>query len=427
MNILILNQDWLAAELREMGHFVLSAGLARHLDAVVETPLMHIDRLIEAHMPQQRPDVILVHDNSAPIMFQGLDETRIPTVFYSVDTHHHAALHRYLANVFDYTLIAQKDYAAAFEAAGHHPEWMPLWASRHIDPSAEKRYSAVFVGTLNAKLNPDRVRFFEALKEKAPVHVQSGNFWELFPHAEIVINQTVKGDLNFRVFEAMMSGAALLTEHAPNGLFDLFRDGEHLATYRNIDVEDAAEKIRALLADRRRCRRMGAAGRAEILAHHTARERALRIDQILRDVEKKRPGPMKFFSMMLNFSSLAVNMLKVDSVMAGRTLVAALKAADYGLKEGEQLDEELACSAIIACINYERIIGSGAAETLITQLGERYPHLETLALARIRMLLNRGEQGAAEGLARVFSEADVYATFCKSEKFVGELLSVMNK
>jgi hypothetical protein len=426
VNVLIFNQDWFAAELRQMGHFVVTAGMAQHLDVRFETPLMHVQRIIEEHMPQNHPDVILVHDNSAPIMFQGLDETPIPTVFYSVDAHHHADLHKYLANVFDYTLIAQKDYAPSFEALGNPVEWMPLWASRHIEPSSEKQFQAVFVGTLNANLNPDRVHFFEALKEKAPVHVQCGCFWEIFPYAEIVINQTVKGDLNFRVFEAMMSGATLLTEYAPNGLLELFRDGEHLVTYRKNNVDEAAEKIKSLLTDKVRCRAIGAAGRAEILARHLPIHRAARIEAILKTVKKKR-SRMKFFSMMLNFASLAVKMQKIDTAFATRAFLAALKAADYALKEGEDLNDELACFVAIACVHYEKLVGSGAAETLLMQLGAQYPTLESLALARIRALLNKGKVFEAENIARAISTADVYDTFCRSEQFIGELLAIAGK
>ncbi len=423
MNILILNQDWFAVELREMGHHVVTAGLADHLDIKIDGPLLHIDSVIKNAMPQHSPDVIIVLDNSAPIVFLGLDETEVPTIFYSVDTHHHVELHKYLANLFDYTLIAQKDYLPDFEAIGHHPEWMPLWASRHIEPSNDKRYQAVFVGTLNAKLNPDRVRFFDALKEKAPVHVQTGNFWELFPHAEVVVNQTVKGDLNFRVFEAMMSGAVLLTEASPNGLLELFREGEHLVTYPKNDVDQAAEIIRGLLADPARCRAIGASGRAEILARHTVHQRAQRIDQIVRTVKKKR-SPQKLYSTMLNFASLALKMEGIDTRLAGRTFLAALKAADYAVKEDEPLNEELACFVVLSCINYERVINSGAAEALLEEIGQRHPNLEAIGLARIRILLNSGRRNEAEVLARALSADDVYDTFCRSDLFVESLLSL---
>jgi len=423
MNVLILNQDWFAAELREMGHHVVTAGLATHLQCVVEAPLIHIDTIIKAAMPGHEPDVILVLDNSAPIMFQGLDETLVPTVFYSVDTHHHAAVHKYLANVFDYTLIAQKDYIPAFNLVGHQPEWMPLWASRHIEPSLEKKFQAVFVGTMNAKLNPGRVAFFEALKKKVPVHVQGGNFWEIFPHAEVVVNQTVKGDLNFRVFEAMMSGATLLTEKSANGLLELFEDNKHLVTYTKDNVDEAAEKIHGLLAEREHCRAIGLCGREEILAKHTAWSRSVRIEQILGSVKKKKSSA-KYFSMMLNFASLATRLEVLDTSTASRAFLAALKSAQYALNENEILNDELACFVILACLNYERLIRTGAAETFLFEVAQRNPQMEVLSLACIRELLNKGNLAQAEKLARTISNDDVTGTFQRSETFVTELLTV---
>ncbi len=426
MNILILNQDWFAKELRERGHHVLTVGTAQHLDRKLETPLIHVDRIIEMWMQDNPPDRIVVLDNSAPIMIQGLDETTIPTLFYSVDTHHHADLHKYLCNVFDETLIAQVDYLPIFTAVGHSPRWLPLWASRHIEPSSEKKYGAVFVGTLNPKLNRDRVTFFEALKEKAPIHFQSGNFWEIFPHAEIVINQTVKGDLNFRVFEAMMSGATLLTERAGNGLLDLFRDGEHLVCYTKNDVNEAAAKIHELLGDRERCREIGRRGREEILRFHTAESRINILLDVLSNL-KKKSSSMKHFSAMINFASLAVRMEKLDTGLAGRAFLAALKAADYGLSQNEKLNEDLACFLVISCLKYERLLRSGAGNKLLLDLGERQPDIEVLSLARIRILLNDGDKASAEVLAKQISSDDVYKTFLRSEELVGRLLTLSDE
>src|SRR5690606_12209245 len=180
------------------------------------------------------------HDNSAPIIVDGLEEVEVPTLFYSIDTHHHYDFHRYLAHVFDYTLVAQKDYIPEFERVGGVVEWMPLWAPKHFEPAREKRFGAGFVGTLDEKLNPDRVRVFGELGELVSVLYKQGHYFEIFPYSELVINQTVKGDMNFRIFESMMCGACLLTEEGGNGLTDLFTPGEHLLTYRRNDAADAA-------------------------------------------------------------------------------------------------------------------------------------------------------------------------------------------
>ena len=109
MNILVLNQDWFAAEWREAGHRVITCGIATHLDVVVTMPVLHIDTLLDMVPGGFSPDVVVVMDNSSPLLFTGLEETTVPTIFYSVDTHHHAELHGYLFRMFDAFLVAQKD------------------------------------------------------------------------------------------------------------------------------------------------------------------------------------------------------------------------------------------------------------------------------------------------------------------------------
>ena len=422
MNILMLNQDWFVPEFRAAGHRVVTCGISKHLDIVLEFPLLHIDSVIAEGFAGQRPDVIVVHDNSAPIVVTGLDETPIPTFFYSVDVQHHVDLHRFLALLFDKTFVAQPDYVPQFHQFGQNPEWMPLWAPQYVEPDPDKRYGAVFIGTLDSTLNPGRVRFFNELRQKTSIHCQQGGYIDFFPRAKIVVNQTVKGDLNFRTFEAMMSGACLLTERRGNGLFELFQEGVHLVSYEPGNADDAAAKIEMLLADRARCRKIAACGRAEILAKHTSAHRA---QQVLKAITglKKRHEPMRFFSSMVNFSTLGVRLEKIDPGLAGSAYVHALKAGEEALSRGEPLHEEAACFIVIAVARYEARLNSGAANEFLRRCSQRYPANATIKLAQIRASLNQGDRSEAERLARELTPADPAITFSKSEEFVGELIA----
>jgi hypothetical protein len=197
-------------------------------------------------------------------------------------------------------------------------------------------------------------------------------------------------------------------------------------SYEKNNVDDAAEKIRALLSDRARCRELGQRGREEILARHTESHRAKRIMEILPTIKKKSSN-MKFFSSMTNFASLAVRMEQLDTGIAARSFVAALKAADYALKANETLTEELACFVIISCTKYERLMHTGAADQLLLDLGMRNVNSEVLTLATIRILLNRGDRAGAEKLAKTLPGEDLYQTFCRSENFVSELMAASSR
>ena len=89
-----------------------------------------------------------------------------------------------------------------------------------------------------------------------------------------MLNQCEHGDLNFRVFEAMGMGGALVTPRVGHGLEELFTDGVELALYAAGDADDACGRIRALLADPDRRKDMEKAALAAIDREHRAGHRA---------------------------------------------------------------------------------------------------------------------------------------------------------
>lgn len=421
MNILTLNQDWFANEWREAGHTVFSCGLNRDWDVKIASPVIHIDTIIDQLPNKTRPDVIVAFDNSAPNIYVGLDETQIPTVFYSVDTHHHVNIHKYLAGMFDYTFVAQKDFIKDFEAVGQTAEWMPLYASRYMDSSNEKKFGAVFVGNLDKKLNPDRVAFFDALKEKVPVYCWVGQYWEVFPFSEIVMNQTVKGDLNFRVFEAMMSGAMLLTEKSENGLLDLFTPDVHLAVYDKGNEHQAAELIKAYLADLKICRRIGEAGRNEILKKHLPKHRAQRMLEVMMGLKKKE-SKMKFFAAMGNFAILGFRAEKIDTTVAARSYLTAMKCLDQAIRAGEDMDSQIASYSVLACCKYDQYLKTGAGSQMLEQLADAYPNEVVFKASKLRGLLNQGKFELAKQIAEQMSGDSETDTYSRVETLINMIL-----
>lgn len=426
MRILLFNQLWFADEFRARGHDVLSVGFKLSsctppFDYVFEQPLLHVHRVFEALPDGWTPDRLVVYDNSAPIVFTGFEETTIPSAFYSVDTHHHVDWHKYLCNVFDRVFVAQRDYLELFTAAGFAAEWMPLYASRYVEASSQKEYDAVFVGTLDAKLNPDRVTFFEALQQRVPMLVRSGDWWTIFPHSEIVVNQTVKGDLNFRVFEAMMSGALLLTEESPNGLTDLFTSGMHLLTYPRNNVDEAAKKIAWSLAHRDEARLIAAAGRNEVLARHTPQNRADTLLAALEGLTRTR-SKSRLFSLMCNFATLAQRLERLESQWAMHALLEAMKMADFAVRDREELPAELASVAAVCCVRYDQRFRSTAGQELLQRLSVAYPAQDLFKLVMVNNLLNTGALAEATEIARQLGHEEQQLTFSRAAQVTHILL-----
>jgi hypothetical protein len=353
----------------------------------------------------------------------GLESCEIPLVLYSVDTHHHHDIHSFVAPLFDHVMIAQRDYHHYFHHSGTPTTWLPLWAPRFVEAEAETRWPVTFVGNLNPKLNPRRVRFFDAIKNRIPIHIAHGNYWEIFPFADIVVNQTVKGDLNFRVFEAMMCGSLLLTEKTPNGLLDIFTEGEHLVTYTPDDVEEAAAKVVELLAHPSKMRDMARRGRDEILARHTAMHRAQTVEGILKGISKRPPASDKHFISMVNHIVTS----SLTSKAAGRpcpyALSAAIVTAQQGLAAGEQPTDTHIGYLVRACVTYDAFTSTTIGGQTLSRFAERFPQNHILALANIRNLLNAGKAQEAEALAKRFSSDPATTVFQFAEEAIQGILA----
>src|SRR5580704_6225770 len=90
--------------------------------------------------------------------------------------------------------------------------------------------------------------------------------------ARTVFNRSIRNEVNMRVFESLACGSLLVTNDlSDNGQDGLFRDGVHLASYR--DGDELVDKVAFYLARDEARERIAAAGRAEVLAKDTYRHR----------------------------------------------------------------------------------------------------------------------------------------------------------
>lgn len=390
MRILSFNQPWLAAELRELGHEVVTCGHNPSLQVQIPKRVIPIQEVLKL-LGGFSPDLLLFLDDSLPaLLVSGLDTCDIPRIFYSVDTHHHHETHSQLAPMFDHVLVAQQDYLHCFQRYGTPVTWFPLWAPRVIEPQLEKRFAAAFVGTLDPKLNPRRVNFFNALSKRIPIRVTSGDYAEVFPFAEIVVNQTVKGDLNFRIFEAMMCGALTITERTRNGLFDLFRDGEHLVTYEPDNVEEVVERFQSLRSQPQRLREIAHAGREEILARHTPMHRAIALDQIARTVTPGALRSERHYVSMINNAHINQMLGQLGQPVCIHAAASGLLAAEDALKRDLPPSERETTILISTCGVFDQLTTQIVGAELIRRFHEKFPNNALLTFARIHFLMERG-------------------------------------
>jgi glycosyltransferase involved in cell wall biosynthesis len=243
---------------------------------------------IRRQRPGWKPDLFLWVESGVGFEIEDLEELECLTACYLIDTHienpndRRIEQHLELAKRFDIVFLAQRAYIPRFLDAGMNAHWLPLGCDPevHADRCLPRTYPAGFVGSLTDKR---RKNLLDRLSANIPVHIERcflEDMARVFSQSKIVFNNAINNDLNMRVFEAMASGALLLTDPASgSGLEDFFKDGEHCAIYRK--DEEIGTVAQRWLADEDGRTRVAKRGQEEVLAHHTYEHRAALIEKLV--------------------------------------------------------------------------------------------------------------------------------------------------
>lgn len=411
MNILVFNQDWFVEDWRALGHRVITAGNSPHLNINLGTYFVDIDTILRVLPGDFTPDWIVFHDNSCPVSIIGLEHCTIPLALFSVDTHHHCMLHSYLADFFDVVFVAQSDYITFFQGRRAHVEWLPLWASREIEPSDEKKHGVVFVGTMNRDLNPERVQFFEELQKISEIEIIQGDYAQYFPYSRVVVNQTVKGDLNFRVFESMRCGPLLLTEGSGNGLLNLFTPGEDLMVYKKGNVHEVASILDQLKRQPELVERIARSGHEKVLKHHRAEHRAQAMLQKLQQVELPSSA-RQVVGLLMNYTVWSASAGLQGGGLTATGFANALKLLTTMLDRRQALNEESAFFAVVACLGFDKLSGGNSGRRMLEVLSDNFPNLKTIGIGQLALLAEAEDRQVVERIAEVIGVPDI-SSICR--------------
>lgn len=396
MKILLLNHDWLAQELRDLGHEVVTAGFnTPHLNVKVPAPELAFDEILK--MLPFRPDRIVCWDDSALQWFVGIEHVQIPTAFYSVDVHHHHQWHPQFGAMFDVVLVAQKDFVPIFAPLQVEAKWFSLWAMRtpEASPTAVRPLGATFVGTLDPRIHPKRNEFFTALQQKVPVDVRSGDYTKIYTQAKIVINETVSGDLNFRVFEALNCGALLITPEITNGLPELFTNGKEIVTYVRDDVENAAEKIAYYLAHENERLEIAQRGFDQVRARHTSVARAKDLVELLQNLRCTPRARKHFGAASSSITSFLV--CRHEKLTWGDGMLkAGARSFLESAKNGEIRDGDFVGLGVLFRHFLDEAGYPDEAMQFITDLSALIPQSDSFRFARLQQMLALGRVHEAE-------------------------------
>jgi len=224
-----------------------------------------------------------------------------PSAFLAIDTHLKKPYKKILRQTkhYDFVFATQKQGAQMLsQALRKKVEWIPLACDPKIHKKLEltKTYDVGFVGSYGGKgsyreelLLGIKAQFPNSFIGSAP-HTKMS---EIYSSSKIGINYSLNNDINMRIFEILSCGTMLLTsEIKDNGLSDLFKEGEHLVTYKT--KEQLIDLINYYLRHEEERRRIAKAGYKLVINHHTYHNRLTKMLEIMRASD-----PVKFSGLNL--------------------------------------------------------------------------------------------------------------------------------
>jgi hypothetical protein len=223
------------------------------------------------------PDLLIQQETLGPrTLLADLPALHCPKIFWSIDTHLNSFWHRYYARLFDLFCTTQRHWLPWFAERGVASAlWLP-WhgTARPRAPWRDRAEGMTFVGRISPE-RPVREWFVDWLRELGQVRVRQdlgqAAMLDLYDRSRLVPNESIFGEVNFRLFEAASCGCAVLNPAVP-GVEELFVPGQEVALYR--DGAELAAWVGRLRSDDALARNMGLRAWERVQREHLPAHRA---------------------------------------------------------------------------------------------------------------------------------------------------------
>lgn len=323
MKILLLHDAYFLNALRNLGHTVFFAGADAHADLQVECkPVMLTSILKKCPF---KPDFVLLSDSvDVRGAIQDLEKVVIPKVFYGLDSPLNAYWQSDYVRAFDVAFLDQKGPADALRRVcdgefdgKNRVFWLPPGTDhrQYRNLSLEKVYDIALTGSLDSSSQAKRVWLIEELRHHFDLAIfdnqgQSSlsgpEIAQIYNQSRLVLSDNPYPGIYQRVFEAMASGACLLTEESNGSWKKFFRDWEHLVSFR---PENLIERVGALLDNSNLRQRIAQKGTRLVRRRHTIESRArkllMKVTEVLAGSQIQRAVGNKYFHLGKAYLSMA--------------------------------------------------------------------------------------------------------------------------
>ncbi|MBD1845958.1 glycosyltransferase family 1 protein [Cyanobacteria bacterium FACHB-63] len=227
-----------------------------------------------------QPDLVSLSARVMTFQPRGLHALNCPTAMKLGDTFHLGD--GGLSQMIRYCQKLNCDYHWTYQSAQHlhffaeaglkNVFWLPasIVLKFYVPPTFEKSYDVIFRGS-KSELHCYRNYLLNRLCHTG-INIQTKDYirsLQDYAKSHIVINTSLNGDLNRRVFEVLMAGGFLLTDRirSQTGLFDLLEEGTHFECYG--DETELLEKIQFYLAHPEQAAQIATAGHQQFLKYYS--------------------------------------------------------------------------------------------------------------------------------------------------------------
>lgn len=295
-----------AAAFRQLGVPFLTVDWCPRLDVSIHQLLSHCD---------EEPAWIFHFESDLPLLPKGLERCGIPTVCFQVDTFTYPLRRIRWSSLFDYVAVFHPGYDELYRRSGHNGAFLHPHAVRRdfFDlPEVSRDWDVGWVGQTAGKIYGRRAKWIPKLAATFRMNdwnsrLSLAEVAEIYRRSRVVVNfgrDDYPEDANMRVFEALASGALLVTS-LPSELTALgFSEGVHFAGYRT--ESEIIPIVRKFLDDEPSRMRIAAAARKKVLCEHSYEVRAAQLLACLREKNNEQLAPAR------TWNSSAVRLAYLD-------------------------------------------------------------------------------------------------------------------
>lgn len=355
------------------------------------------------------PDLVVSTDGDLGLV---VDSEKIESASVSLifDPHLHSWTHPY-GRVFDHFISTQHSYVKGMSGRlDGLSMWLPYWVQGNDlpgqKPTAQKDRD-IDVAFVGCRGKPNQVRrdaFLDKLQatlgKGRRVHIGPGSWSEVYRGSRVVINVPVCDDLNIRGFEAMASGAVLVSPADSDGMRELFEPEKDFVSYRAWDAEHAAQRIEEVLSRPGRAQTMANRAFKKTLSSHLEPHRAEDLCGILatllRHTVSRSPDGERVHRSALSLIVLALEAPIVQAAKWSEWFEERLNLAREKLESNDGASEPMKKEGDFLMGLVHHLQGRPAEALRRFESAARDPRLEPIALyGESRIWRNLGDTARA--------------------------------